>query len=174
MLDSIDPHLIWEGYWDQKNALKQNVFRAVVQGKPSELRAILIEQIINLNDYVFLDGWTLLHHAVNLPNAEVVKILLDNQCKPNAQTSSMKHTPLHLSVLKKNSSITELLLKMGANPNIFNADYVTPMHYIVEFGYIELLEIFLKKPDVNFLAENNRRMNTLDCCRCHNMKKRIK
>ena len=99
--------------------------------------------MISLDEYQYLDGWTLLHHAANFPNPEMIKILVDYGCNINQQTTSMKYTPLHLAVLKKDLPACELLLKMGADPNLADTDFFTPMHYIVNYEYVEILDLFL-------------------------------
>lgn len=77
---------------------------------------------------------------------------MDNGCGINNQTLSMKYTPLHLAVLQKNTEVCTLLLKLGADPNIPDVDFFTPMHYIVDNEYQELLDLFITQPNINFLA----------------------
>jgi len=54
---------------------------------------------IDLNEYIYLDGWTLLHHAVNKKFLEIALTLINYGCDPNRQTESMLRAPLHIAVL---------------------------------------------------------------------------
>lgn len=54
---------------------------------------------MDINEYIYMDGWTLLHQAVTSKSCEVVKILLNHGIDINAVTQSMKRTALHLAVL---------------------------------------------------------------------------
>ncbi|CAB0033719.1 unnamed protein product [Trichogramma brassicae] len=54
-------------------------------------------------------------------------------------------TPLHLAVLHDNKSATEVLLRRGANPNLTNAEGLTPLHIICQSENREdLAKLFFK------------------------------
>jgi len=62
-------------------------------------------QEIDLNSYIYMDGWTLLHHAVSKKQYHIVQVLIMNGCDVNKHTESMRSTPLHLAVLEKHEEI---------------------------------------------------------------------
>lgn len=72
------------------------------------------------------DGKTLLHHAVSprFSNTKIAKLLIDAGAEINARDQD-GDTPLHLATHSR--SCTELLLKHGANPNLTDADELTPL-----------------------------------------------
>ena len=41
----------------------------------------------------------------------------------------MSRTALHIAVLENSEEIVELLLDLGANPNLIDIDLCTPLHY---------------------------------------------
>lgn len=76
-----------------------------------------------------MDGWTLLHHAVNKGFYNIVALLLVEGIDKNKETKTMKNTALHLAVLKNQEEIVELLITQGADPNAVDADSCTPFHH---------------------------------------------
>ncbi|CAB0033718.1 unnamed protein product [Trichogramma brassicae] len=70
-------------------------------------------------------------------------------------------TPLHLAVLHDNKSATEVLLRRGANPNLTNAEGLTPLHIICQSENREdLAKLFFKIcKEVNQLVQVDVRDN---------------
>lgn len=98
-----------------------------------------------------MDGWTLLHHAVNKKYYNVTLAIINIGCNVNKRTNSMNRTALHLAVLLNHEEIVELLLTFYADPNVLDVDFCTPVHYAAELGYLEILKIFLENcNEINF------------------------
>lgn len=55
---------------------------------------------MDISDFLFMDGWTLLHHAVSKKFIHIVLILIIHGCNVNVMTTSMKRTALHIAVLE--------------------------------------------------------------------------
>lgn len=108
-----------------------------------ELTECLTSHPIDLNKYEYMDGWSLLHHAVNKAFYSIVALLLLEGINKNEQTQQMKSTPLHLAVLKNLEEVTQLLLEQGADPNLVDDDLYTPLHYATEFGYYSLVKVMI-------------------------------
>ncbi|KAL1795385.1 hypothetical protein ACET3X_007201 [Alternaria dauci] len=72
------------------------------------------------------DGKTLLHHVVStrFSNTKIAKLLIDAGAEVNARDQD-GDTPLHLATHSR--SCTELLLRHRANPNLTDADDLTPL-----------------------------------------------
>jgi ankyrin repeat protein len=97
----------------------------------------------------------------------VVDVLIRNGCNVNNQTEAMRSTSLHLAVMEKQEGIVELLLQHGADPNVEDIDFCTPLHYAAEYSLFDIVEIMLasEKVKINFQIKNNKNMTIADCCR---------
>jgi hypothetical protein len=141
----------------------------VSEGKAEALSNILKNKgkETDLNDYMYLDGWTLLHHAVSMKSFNVAEVLITHGCDVNLQTESMRSTPLHLAVLGRQTEIVELLLEYKASPNLVDIDFCTPLHYAAEMGFVEVAKAILEGQGhpINFALRNNKKMTPADCCR---------
>lgn len=64
------------------------LIKLVSENKADALENILEHkgEEIDLNEYVYLDGWSLLHHAVSKRLFQVVHLLIANSCDVNKQT----------------------------------------------------------------------------------------
>lgn len=91
----------WEDYWEQREAIKHELIKYVNNRNNDKLTEVLGSKCkaIDINEFVYMDGWTLLHQAVTTKNDETVRILLLHGVKVNSVTESMKRTALHLAVL---------------------------------------------------------------------------
>jgi len=61
---------------------------------------------------------------------------------------------LHISIRSQDYSLTKLLITLGANPNLQNKEYFTPLHYAIQYivdrsAFHDILELFISK-DVDF------------------------
>ena len=86
------------------------MLRLVTQNKIVELRDELTSRPVDINQYSYMDGWNLLHHATSKGYYNIVVLLLLEGIDKNKQTTTMKNSPLHLSVIKNQEEITELLI----------------------------------------------------------------
>ncbi|KAG9187950.1 hypothetical protein G6011_01873 [Alternaria panax] len=94
----------------------------------------------------YLDGKTLLHHAVSprFSNTKIAKLLIDAGAEVNARDQD-GDTPLHLATHSR--SCTELLLRHRANPNLTDADDLTPLLNATTNSKKD------KEPDLEFLIK---------------------
>ena len=107
--------------------------------------------------------WTALHAAAFLGRLEIVRMLLDLDADPNAETKGSE-TPLGLvsrgryNSQEHGASIARLLLERGAdvNGNASTKDLVTPLHSAAFNGRLEIARILLEH-GANPNAENEER-----------------
>ena len=89
-------------------------------------------------------GWTMLHHAANAGDVEMIKLLLDHGADPNTPATWQGQTPLHIvfdSYLKtrKHTPAVEracveiacLLIDHGADVNAIDHKYREPIGYLI-------------------------------------------
>ncbi|CAB0039932.1 unnamed protein product [Trichogramma brassicae] len=99
-------------------------------------------------------GSTLLHIISQCHNDVSVKTLFEirDDIHHSVQVDARDkwgNTPLHLAWHHHKSSkvIAEILLRNGANPNLANAEGLTPVHIISTRGDVDLAELFFKIND---------------------------
>ncbi|MBS7779902.1 ankyrin repeat domain-containing protein [Acidovorax sp. CCYZU-2555] len=114
------------------------------------------KKIMNDNDRIFssdiLNKHEILHQAVFELQPEMVKTLLDRECKPDIDgLHSTGHTPLSLAFekLEPDSSsdhyqIIDLLMENGANTKVFFPNGLTPWSTAVSTNDLALAELLLK------------------------------
>lgn len=74
-------------------------------------------------------GWTVLHHASYDGCLEVVESLVKKKVNINLKTSRGE-TPLHLASQMTNFDVIKYLLEAGADCNIEDTNYATPLTYL--------------------------------------------
>jgi Ankyrin repeats (3 copies)/SAM domain (Sterile alpha motif)/Ankyrin repeat len=94
-------------------------------------------------------GKTPLLVAVDEDQAKLAKLLLRNNSNPNITEKSNFYADgeaaIHLSVIKNNEKIVNLLLKFNADCNLQNSvTGKTPLHYAIESKNVKILKILLK------------------------------
>jgi len=78
-----------------------------------------------------------IHEAVEVGEFDRVKELLATGISPNAvQHEGKKITPLHIASGYCNLEIVKLLLKSGANVNVYDEMGETPLHYAVQGTFL--------------------------------------
>jgi len=91
-------------------------------------------------------GNNLLFHAITHSNIkDLIALLEDNEADINARNINGS-TPLHFSVTSQNPTVTEILLKFKANPNLkeyYEVGEGTALHRAVELNNFELCKILL-------------------------------
>lgn len=96
-----------------------------------------------------------LHKAAEYGNLDLVKIFLDNKAKISLENEMEGKTALHGA---KGKEVMEELLKHATNEEINRFDDFgwTPLHYAVESGDMETLELLVKKEvDINAVDEKD-------------------
>jgi ankyrin repeat protein len=73
-------------------------------------------------------GYTALHHAAGQAHHAIISLLLERRASVNAQSYSMRETPLHMAAVDADPLTLQMLLAAGADPTIQNADSETPLH----------------------------------------------
>lgn len=78
----------------------------------------------------------------------------------------MKRTPLHEATLSNKIELVELLVSWGADPNICDQDRNTPMHFAVDYGYLEVVKILIASSEpIDLNIRNNQNMTPFNTCR---------
>lgn len=96
------------------------------------------------------DEYTALTKSLDHYSPEIASYLLEQKNIDFQSATSLGHTPLLLSMLRNNKSITTILLKKGADINVMDAEGMTPLHFAAIYNDTELISYFLKKGiDVN-------------------------
>uniref|UniRef100_A0ABD2XE71 Uncharacterized protein n=1 Tax=Trichogramma kaykai TaxID=54128 RepID=A0ABD2XE71_9HYME len=93
------------------------------------------------------EGLTHLHVACRYDFDDIVEKFLEHgQVDPNCFVSDTSDPPLHLAMSYGHKRVIDLLLRNGADPNLANAEGLTPLHFICKYSWAnhELLELFFK------------------------------
>ncbi len=113
-----------------------------------------------------MGGWTLLHFAVNKNDPVAADLLLRFGLHVDVQTDEMKRTALHEAAFSNKIELVELLIGWGADPNIDDIDRNTPMHFAVDYGYIEVVKSLLASSRaVDLNHRNCMNMTPFNTCR---------
>ncbi|XP_033109307.1 uncharacterized protein LOC117110654 [Anneissia japonica] len=98
-------------------------------------------------------GNSLLLLAVGINQLELCRFLLINGASPNVGNQEWQVYPLHYAAAPEvDVAIVELLIEHGANPNVINKVFETPLHDVCEYYQPEKTKILLAaESDVNAL-----------------------
>jgi len=97
------------------------------------LAKLLISKGAELEERHFeVDGYNVLHTAIEKENIPIIKLLLENKANPSRTTkittkNQEEVKPLELAIKKNQHKTVELLLKAGADQSIKNKDGYTPI-----------------------------------------------
>lgn len=83
-----------------------------------------------------------------------VRYLLSKEAEVNAQLENGS-TPLFLAAHNEHIDVIVELLKHNADPNIQTEGDVTVLHYAVEHGFEDLVDVLIKKDTINLNARSN-------------------
>lgn len=62
--------------------------------------------------------------------------------------------------------LVELLMGWGADPNIYDSDRNTPMHFAVDYGYFEVVKTLIASSSpIDLNIRNNQNMTPFNTCR---------
>jgi len=142
------------------------LFAAARECSVSDLRELLLAQgnsgdhknMINSQDE---KGETILMQCMNssvdyTQRMEFINFLI-HDCKssfdPNLQTKT-GDTALHLAAKFNWPQVADIFLKNGAKLNATTRHGCTPLHYAVEKGHLEVMEILLERADIKLNTQN--------------------
>lgn len=106
----------------------------------TELLRILLSKVVDVDSQS--DAGTPLIWAAGHGQEEAVKVLLEHNANPNAETED-NITPLLSSVAAGSLACLELLIQAGAKVNI-SAGGATPLHIAADSGSLEIINCLLK------------------------------
>ena len=114
------------------------IMRAIGESKTASQLTALIDanpSLVTDRDSV---GGTLLHHAVSDGRPEIIRVVLDHGCDPNAK-GFLGFTPLGSAIMNDRHDIVETLLAHGADPNAETATG-TPLEFAEREGHDEIAQ----------------------------------
>lgn len=107
---------------------------------------------------------TLLHHAVNEGQLDIVQLLLQHHADPNAQ-NKCGNTPLHRVSSHYDITMATQILNYGASPNIQNDLGQTPLH---SANTAEMISLLLKHGADATILDNDHKSPLDYNIRCGN------
>ena len=97
---------------------------------------------------------TALHMAADLGYDDILRTLIDApDVNLNLRTET-GHTPLHAAANNGRAASARLLIDAGANINISDKYQQTALHLAAYFGYDDIVDALIKRPDVNLNVRN--------------------
>ncbi|CAH2104638.1 unnamed protein product [Euphydryas editha] len=85
---------------------------------------------------------TALHYAAEQGHSEIVKLLIDADCKVDIAAGDGL-TSLHIAVMRNHKDIVVQLLEAGSHVNYKTHEKMTPLHFAASRGYVELVRILV-------------------------------
>lgn len=105
---------------------------SAIQAQQTDIVRRLLECDIDLNAQND-NGWTAtICASADLPETEILSLLLAHKPDINLATSSSKETPLIVAAHHKDSEKMELLLQSGADPNMQDLNGHTALHHVLQ------------------------------------------
>ena len=86
--------------------------------------------------------------------------------------TSYSRTPLHLAALRGHSEVVRMLMSKGANPNSLDLEQCTPLHYVSENGFLEVLHYLLHYhfDKIQFQLTNSKLLTAYEVSANHKIK----
>lgn len=109
------------------------IFEAINSVNNQENYFLIIQSLIEGGadiDKVDSFGNTLLHHAIEKENRELIELLIQLGCDVNHGLRHDKDSALHYACFKKNREIISILINSGANQEHLNIYNKTPRDYL--------------------------------------------
>ncbi|GMI09608.1 hypothetical protein TrRE_jg1346 [Triparma retinervis] len=108
-----------------------SIYSECVKGNQGEVRAMLCEERIQIDERNPFNGRTLLHECAAKGHLNMATMLLEDfGANINCRTYLGGETPLHLAVSQNLRSMVFMLLNYGADANIKSKYMATPLHYV--------------------------------------------
>nr|ADD82932.1 transient receptor potential cation channel subfamily A member 1 [Corallus hortulanus] len=150
---------------DACSVASQDIFKVMSDGNTSRLRSFIKKNSKGLKKLDDMNA-SPLHHAAANGQLEFMQMIMDDS-PPEALNvaDNAGNTPLHWATKKQQIESVKLLLRKGANPNVANANMMTPFHWVVQYHFNDLVKIFLENSltDVNLGGEGGNTPILLAC-----------
>ena len=106
----------------------------------------LLQAGADANEVPTKRGWSLLWEVDPFDNCKVLSQLLLGGAEGNKQTMDRWRTPLHVAAsVGANPEAVEVLLDMGADPNVADHCGWTPLHWAIVWRHSIIVEMLLNK-----------------------------
>jgi len=123
-----------------RNGASLNIFAAAALGKVDHVECLL-GLVPDLAREFNPDGWTALHLAAHFAHLSVAEVITSAGADIDAVSrNSLAQTPLHTAAAVDAAEVVDLLLSLGANPNVKTAEGCTPMHIAAHVGSQDIVE----------------------------------
>jgi ankyrin repeat protein len=109
-----------------------------------------------------LDNWTGLHFASNEGHDEIVLYLLGKKANIEAKTG-LGRRPLHIASIRGNLKVVNILYDSGADINVLDNEFNTPLHHACEFEFSSIVDFFLEKK-AKIDVKNYKGLSAIDIC----------
>ncbi len=120
-----------------------------------ELRRLIAQSPVVVNQPIDSDGTSLLHLAANSDNPLIPQLLIDSRANVDCQNSD-GWTPLHVSVVNGCTQALKVLLDNGADPHLLDLDDMSPLDHAQEeeqWWCVDILERFVQKREEHVTME---------------------
>ncbi|RXM29102.1 Transient receptor potential cation channel subfamily A member 1, partial [Acipenser ruthenus] len=97
-----------------------------------------------------------LHYAAGGGCIQLIQAIINTTGSEGLNvTDNKRNTPLHLAVKNKQSESCRTLLELGADPNILNANLMSPLHMAINLRHNEIVEVLLSHSSVDMNLEGD-------------------
>ncbi|XP_033856922.3 transient receptor potential cation channel subfamily A member 1-like [Acipenser ruthenus] len=97
-----------------------------------------------------------LHYAAGGGRIQLIEAIINTTDSEGLNVTDNKgNTPLHLAVKNKQSESCRTLLELGADPNILNANLMSPLHMAINLRHNEIVEVLLSHSSVDMNLEGD-------------------
>nr|XP_020824230.1 serine/threonine-protein kinase TNNI3K isoform X4 [Phascolarctos cinereus] len=134
-----------------ENGLSLLHLGCICGGNKSHVRSLMLKGL--RPSRLTRNGFTALHLAVYMDNAELITALLHSGADVQ-QAGYGALTALHVATLAGHLEAADILLQHGAYVNVQDAVFFTPLHIAVYYGHEQVTRLLLKfGADVNLSGE---------------------
>ncbi|XP_027729916.1 serine/threonine-protein kinase TNNI3K [Vombatus ursinus] len=146
-----------------ENGLSLLHLGCICGGNKSHVRSLMLKGL--RPSRLTRNGFTALHLAVYVDNAELITALLHSGADVQ-QAGYGALTALHVATLAGHLEAADILLQHGAYVNVQDAVFFTPLHIAVYYGHEQVTRLLLKfGADVNLSGEVGDRPLHLACAK---------